>query len=142
MFTDLAHIALRTSDLDRSLEFYAKLGIRETFRLNHDDGTLMLVYLHIGQDRFLELFPGGEAADQATAFSGRFMHLCLRSSDLKADVARLEAQGVTIEVRPQLGLDNNWQAWVIDPDGNQIELMELSEESPQRRVARGLTPFS
>jgi lactoylglutathione lyase len=138
MFTDLAHAALRTSDLERSLEFYAKLGLRESFRLNHEDGTVMLVYLYVGGDRFLELFPGGDATATPDA---RFMHLCLRSNDLKADVARLEAEGVTIDVQPKLGLDNNWQAWVSDPDGNKIELMELSEESPQRRVARGLPPF-
>ncbi len=139
MLTDLAHIALRTSNLERSLEFYVKLGIFEAFRLNHEDGRLMLVYLHIGEDRFLELFPGG---DDNAPRDTHFMHLCLRSSDLKADVARLEAEGVRIDVQPQLGLDNNWQAWVRDPDGNQIELMELSEESPQRRVARGLPPFA
>jgi lactoylglutathione lyase len=65
------------------------------------------------------------------------MHLCLLTDDLHAEVERLRANGVQIDIEPKLGLDHNWQAWVKDPDGNPIELMQLSEESPQRRVARG-----
>jgi lactoylglutathione lyase len=138
MISDLAHTALRVHDLARSLEFYALLGIRESFRLKHEDGSLMLVYLHVGGDRFLELFPGGEAPSANRA--GSFMHLCLRSDDLHADVEALRAKGVTIDSGPSMGLDRNWQAWVRDPDGNAIELMQLSEDSPQRQVARGETP--
>ena len=136
MITDLAHTALRVHDLERSLTFYAALGIDESFRLHHEDGSLMLVYLHLGGDRFLELFPGG-TAEPVTG--GSFMHLCLRSDDLRAEVAALEAKGITIDRGPSVGLDNNWQAWITDPDGNAIELMELNEDSPQRRVARGET---
>ncbi|MBC7645831.1 MAG: VOC family protein [Pseudopedobacter sp.] len=71
-----------------------------------------------------------------------FMHLCLRSSDLKADVLALEAKGIALESGPGLGLDGNLQAWIRDPDGNALELMQLSEDSPQRRVARGETAFA
>ena len=57
--TDLAHIALACHDLDASIAFYDKLGIRESFRLLRDDGSVMLAYLHVAGDRFIELFPGG-----------------------------------------------------------------------------------
>lgn len=134
MITDLGHPALRAYDLDATLGFYKKLGIDESFRLNHADGSLMLVYLHIGGDRFLELFPNGPAPDPSRVHS--FHHLCLLTDDLKATVDHLREQGVTIEQEPKLGLDHNLQAWIRDPDGNAIELMQLSEESPQREVAR------
>jgi lactoylglutathione lyase len=101
MITDLGHAAFRAHDLDRTLAFYAQLGIRESFRLHHADGSLMLIYLHIAGDRFVEVFPGS-----------------------------------TIDREPKQGLDGNWQAWISDPDGNAIELMQLEEDSPQRRVAR------
>ncbi len=135
MITDLGHPALRAYDLDASLSFYSKLGIDESFRLNHEDGSLMLVYLHIGGDRFLEIFPNGPAPDPSHVHS--FHHLCLLTDDLKGDVERLREQGVTIDREPKMGLDHNLQAWVRDPDGNPIELMQLSEESPQRKTARG-----
>jgi lactoylglutathione lyase len=135
VITDLGHPALRAYDLDASLAFYSKLGIDESFRLNHEDGSLMLVYLHVGGDRFLELFPNGPAPDPSRVHS--FHHLFLLTDDLKGDVERLREKGVTIDQEPKLGLDHNLQAWVRDPDGIPIELMQLSEESPQRKVARG-----
>lgn len=135
MITDLGHTAFRVHDLQKSLDFYALLGLRESFRLNRPNGELMLVYLHIAGDRFLELFPGGAPPDSAT--SGSFMHICLVTDDLHAMVDQLRQQGVVITQEPKVGLDHNWQAWIKDPDNNPIELMQLSPESPQSRVAQG-----
>lgn len=137
MITDLGHTAIRCHDLDKSLEFYALLGIHEAFRLQRDDGSLMLVYLHVGGDRFLELFPNGPAPDApGTRPTGSFFHLCLISDDIDADVAHLRANGVPITAEIKQGKDNNLQAWTYDPDNNPIELMQLSPESPQWRIAR------
>jgi lactoylglutathione lyase len=133
MITDLAHTAFRVHDLEKSLAFYELLGLRESFRLNHDDGSVMLVYLHIGADRFLELFPGGTLSNPQNSFR----HICLASDSLVEDVEMLRAKGVKIEIEPTMGLDLNMQAWISDLDGNAIELMQLSEQSPQRQVARG-----
>jgi lactoylglutathione lyase len=133
MITDLAHSAFRVHDLEKSLAFYELLGLKESFRLNHDDGSVMLVYLHIGGDRFLELFPGGKLENPQNSF----MHICLASDNLVSDVEMLRAKGVKIDIEPKMGLDLNMQAWISDPDGNAIELMQLSENSPQRQVARG-----
>jgi catechol 2,3-dioxygenase-like lactoylglutathione lyase family enzyme len=134
MITDLAHTAFAANDLDASLAFYAKLGLKESFRLHHADGSLMLVYLHIAGDRFLELFPRGPEPDPTRVQS--FKHICLAVDDIYATVEHLRAQGITIDREPKLGLDNNLQAWITDPDGNAIELMQLSEDSPQRKTAR------
>ncbi len=133
MITDLAHSAFRVHDLEKSLVFYELLGLKESFRLNHDDGSVMLVYLHIGADRFLELFPGGALSNPQNSFR----HICLASDNLISDVEMLREKGVKIEIEPKMGLDLNLQAWISDPDGNPIELMQLSEQSPQRQVARG-----
>ena len=135
MITDIGHAAFGTHDLDKSLEFYAKLGIHEAFRLHHEDGSLMLVYLHVASDRFIEVFPNGPEPDPQRRSS--FLHLCLVADDLRATVEELRAAGVMIDREPKLGLDHNLQAWIKDPDGNAIELMQLVEESPQRRTARG-----
>ena len=136
MITDLGHAAIRCYDLDKSLEFYALLGIHEAFRLHREDRSLMLVYLHVGGDRFLELFPNGPKPEApGTRPSGSFFHLCLISDDIRSDVEKLRAQGVPIVVDVKQGLDHNLQAWTYDPDNNPIELMQLSEESPQWKIA-------
>jgi lactoylglutathione lyase len=136
MITDIGHPALRAYDLDAALAFYKKLGLDESFRLHHADGSLMLIYLHVGGDRFLEIFPNGPAPDPNRVHS--FHHLCLLTDDLQGTVERLRERGVTIEQEPKQGLDHNLQAWIRDPDGNAIELMELSEASPQRKIARAV----
>jgi lactoylglutathione lyase len=136
MIIDFGHPALRAHDLDASLAFYKMLGIEESFRLNYADGSLMLVYLHIGGDRFLELFPNGPAPDLSHVHS--FHHLCFLTDDLNGMVEQLRSQVISIEQEPKVGLDHNLQAWIRDPDGNAIELMQLSDDSPQRKVARSV----
>lgn len=135
MITDLGHAAFAVKDIDTSLAFYNILGIREAFRLNHEDGSLMLIYLHVAGDRFIEIFPDGPGPDPAR--KGSFMHLCLLTDDIRAVVETLRGAGVTVDREVTEGLDTNLQAWVRDPDGNPIELMQLSPDAPQRRVARG-----
>ena len=134
MITDLGHPAFAARDVDRTLRFYSIFGIEEAFRLHHDDGSLMLVYLHVSGDRFIEVFPGGPAPDPDREQS--FKHICLLTDDISAAVERLRENDAPIDSEPLLGLDGNLQAWTHDPDGNQIELMQLSEQSPQRQTAR------
>lgn len=134
MITDLGHTAFAARDVDQTLEFYRMFGIEEAFRLHHDDGSLMLVYLHVSGDRFIEVFPGGPAPDPGRNQS--FKHICLLTDDIGTAVERLRENGAPIDSEPLLGLDGNLQAWTHDPDGNQIELMQLAGDSPQRLAAR------
>lgn len=136
--TDLAHPAFACHDIEASLAFYAELGINEAFRLLHDDGSLFLIYLHVAHDRFIELFPNGPAPDERPERQS-FMHICLAVDDLEATVADLRAKGITIDIEPNEGLDFNMQAWITDPDGNKIELMQLSPRSPQMAIRDGGT---
>jgi lactoylglutathione lyase len=134
MITDLGHPAFAAHDVERTLEFYGLLGIEEAFRLNHDDGSLMLVYLHVSGDRFIEVFPGGPTPDPERVHS--FMHICLLTDDINAAVEHLRQNGARIDRETTVGLDGNLQAWTRDPEGNEIELMQLSEDSPQWRISR------
>lgn len=134
MITDLGHPAFAAHDVERTIGFYSLLGIDEAFRLRHDDGSLMLVYLHVAGDRFIEVFSGGPPPDPEQKTS--FRHVCLLTDDIHATIEHLRENGAPIDSEPVVGLDRNWQAWTRDPDGNGIELMQLSEESPQWRAAR------
>jgi lactoylglutathione lyase len=134
VITDLGHTAIAVRNVDETIGFYRMFGIEEAFRLHNDDGSLMLVYLHVSGDRFIEVFPGGPPPDSDRTQS--FMHICLLTDDLHAAVEHLRENGAPIDREPTAGRDGNWQAWTRDPDGNEIELMQLSEESPQWRTAR------
>ena len=134
MITDLGHPAFAAYDVDETIGFYGMLGIDEAFRLHHDDGSLMLVYLHVSGDRFIEVFPGGPSPEPGREQS--FMHICLLTDNLHAAVEQLRENDAPIDREPALGRDGNWQALPRDPTGNEIELVQLSEESPQWQKAR------
>ena len=138
---DIGHSAYGTNDIEASLAFYELLGVSEAFRLNHDDGSIRLIYLHVSGDRFIEIFPGGPAAaERAERSTQSYRHICLLSDDILNDVEHLRSNGVTIDIEPKQGLDGNTQAWCKDPDGNPIELMQIASHSPQKAVADGREP--
>lgn len=133
-FTSIGHVAIRARDLDSVVAFYTeKLGLAEMFRLNQDDGSLMLVYLRLTDDQYIEIFPKGVGETPARNAVG-FTHLCVAVSDLEVTVAALEAAGVTIDVALKTGKDGNRQAWISDPEGNRIELMEMAADSLQAQA--------
>lgn len=135
----LTHVAIKVADLDRTLDFYVnKLGFAEMLRLHKDDGDVWLVYLRITDDQFLEVFPGAEG-DRAPGWNANGMnHLCLAIDDVNALVAELEAAGIPLLLPLKRALDGNWQAWIEDPDGNRIELMQMDPDSLQLKAIERL----
>ena len=134
----LAHVAIKVTDLDRSLDFYInKLGFPEMLRLHKDDGSTWLVYLRITDEQYLEVFPGAEN-DRAPGWDANGMnHMCLAVEDIDAVVKRIEAAGITLLLPLKMAVDGNRQAWIEDPDGNRIELMEMDANSLQlKAIAR------
>lgn len=138
MITGLGHAAFRIRDLQPALDFYCgTLGLREAFRLDRDgEPSPWIVYLHIAPNQFLELFPGGEGEVKPRSRAAGYNHLCLVVDDLQAVAEKLTAQGIRITSGPRQGMDGNWQAWIEDPDGNAIELMQIGPDSPQAAADR------
>lgn len=130
--TGIGHVAIRARNLDTLLAFYTgTLGFAEMFRINQDDGSLMLVYVRVTDGQFLEFFPNGVGDRSAPRDAVGLTHICLTSADLDATVAALSARGV-LPLRPIVtGRDGNRQAWIADPEGNRIEFMEMSPSSKQ-----------
>jgi lactoylglutathione lyase len=126
--TALAHVAIKVKDLDRSLDFYVnKLGFPEMMRLKKPDGSpgVWLVYLRITDTQYLELFPDGEGERAPGWNDTAINHICLGVEDLDVTLRHLEKVGIPL-IRPRtLAVDGNWQAWIEDPDGNRIELMQM-----------------
>lgn len=126
--TGIGHVAIKVKDLDVSLDFYReKLGFEEMLRLKNDDGSTWLVYLRITDLHYLEIFPGAEN-DRAPGWNANGVnHMCFTIEDLDGTVARIEGQGIKLTSSIQMGQDGNRQAWIEDPDGNRIEMMEMAE---------------
>ena len=136
----LGHLAIKVKDLDVSLDFWRdRVGLQEMHRLKRDDGATWLVYLRITDMQFLELFPGAETDHAPGEEANGVLHICLTIDDLDAEVARLQKAGVKIVSPITGGLDGNRGAWIHDPDGNRIELMEMAPDCLQYRAIRALT---
>jgi len=128
----VGHVAIKVTDLDRSLDYYInKLGFPEMLRLTKDDGTVWLVYLRITDEQYLEVFPGAEN-DRAPGWNANGMnHMCLTVDNIDEVLARIAAAGLTLLLPLKTAIDGNRQAWLEDPDGNRIELMEMATDSLQ-----------
>ncbi|MCS7201385.1 MAG: VOC family protein [Dictyoglomus sp.] len=130
MIKGIGHIALEVSDLEKSLNFYEKvLGFKKLFNLEKD-GKLILVYLKIAEDQYLELFPKKEIVQKENQ---NFMHICLITDNIFETVEKIKSKGWHIDIEPSLGIDGNYQAWIRDPDGNKIEIMQMLPDSLQKR---------
>ncbi len=131
MIRGISHVAVRVTDIERSLAFYCGiLGLKERFRLLRDDGGIRLVYLEAADRQFIELFPGAEGPYTVGSASG-WVHLCLEVDDIQQAYRDLSARGLVTRGEPTLGADGAWQLWTTDPDGNQIEFHQFTPESRQ-----------
>jgi lactoylglutathione lyase len=145
-FTSLGHVAVRVKDMARSLDFYTRrLGFPEMLRLNYADGSLFLVYLRITDTQYLELFPNGVGDKVPEREALAINHICVTTDDIERTLRELAEAGIPLTRELKLGPDGNRQAWIEDPDGVRIEIMEMAQDSMQAqaisRVHRGEKPI-
>ncbi|MGI5894282.1 MAG: VOC family protein [Candidatus Merdivicinus sp.] len=131
MIIGFAHNAYRVMDMEKSLAFYCGiLGFEQIFTMYDDNGNPTTVYLKIAHEQFLELFYGGTNRPDTSPHATGYCHLCLAVDDAAKEYERI--QTVWPIKRPlKTGRDTNWQFWITDPDGNDIEFMQLCPTSKQ-----------
>jgi len=131
----LGHVAIRVKDINVMLNFYCKgLGLQEAFRINNDDGSLRIVYLHISNGQYLELCLGGDersAFDDAKTLGVR--HVSFTVDNLAESKKEMEANGVVFDSEILKLRDNNLTTFLFDPEGNKLEIVETSTESPHAK---------
>ena len=134
------HVALRVKDINKMLEFYCNgLGFSEAFRINNDDGTLRIIYVHISDGQYLELCLGGESKEQFDdQKSIGFRHINFTIEDLPKFKKEAEGRGVTFDSDILNTRDHNTNVWLFDPDGNKLEITQISNESPHYKFEEAL----
>ncbi len=144
MLVRLAHLCLKTSQLENMAVFYRDhLGAKVKFRYLRKDGTPIGYYFAFGELSFIEVFDHADAhrrsgaakpleplEDPRDPWLAKFNHFCLQIEGLDDYVNLIESRGVKVTGR-KTGNDNSRQAWVRDPDGNLIELQEYTPQSRQ-----------
>lgn len=144
MIKQIAHLCLKTSQLDRMIAFYRDgLGATVKFRYLRNDGAPIGIYFSFGERTFLEVFDHADAhrrsksakpfeplEDPRDPWLAKYNHFCFEVADLDAYVGLLESRQITVTGR-KVGNDHSHQAWITDPDGNLIELQEYTDQSRQ-----------
>ncbi|GAA2776485.1 VOC family protein [Saccharopolyspora taberi] len=111
---------VRPVDPDRSLHFYRDVLGLAIYR-EFPGGTVFFV----GQG-FLEL------SGSADHDSGRNQALWLQVRDVRAEFSRLRGLGVTVRAEPEVKPWGLHEAWLADPDGMPIVLVEIPADHPLR----------
>ena len=118
------HLGLRVADLDRSLAFYTAVGYEVVGQVP-ETGLGHLTMLKLPGDEFvtIELVhgPNGVPVDTDT----RLSHLVIQVESMDATLTGLAARGIDAEAPTSPdGSDEFRTTWIVDPDGNRIELVQ------------------
>lgn len=119
------HTRIRVGNLERSIRWYEQLGFRCTRRTDKSPSGNQLAYLELpGNEHFLELC---HSPDYKLRVPEDLMHTCVGYPDLMAKCDELEKKGVAIWPdgwRHKFSGGGMKMAFVTDPDGYEVELLE------------------
>ena len=113
------HVALQVSDIDRSVEFYAK--VLDLLEIPIPAFDYPVRWFSLGANRELHLI-GREENGASTGIRGN--HFCLEVTDILQAERYIKDSGIEympIKLRP----DGVKQLFLTDPDGHYIELCEM-----------------
>ncbi|CAM3235518.1 VOC family protein [Deinococcus saxicola] len=119
----LKHVSFLTADLDAVLDFYVRLGgVTEknlTTPEGYRRGVVRLGGEKGGRLQFFQI--QGESPHPHAHWAE---HIALHVTGLRALLPQLRAAGVTVsrDLTPSPGVRD--MAFVLDPDGRQVELLE------------------
>ncbi len=121
---ELIHTCYRISDIDRSVDFYEKLGFEELRRMPIRDEAINVFMGLPGDGPRLELtFNHGR--DEPYEIGTGYGHIAVHVEDLDGALERLNEVGIEPEKPPyQVREGGSRLCFVRDPDGYRIELIE------------------
>ncbi|SFV35754.1 glyoxylase I family protein [Devosia crocina] len=140
MLVGFEHIGITVSDMDRAIHFYCDLlGLR--LALRKPSGTGEVAFLDTGSgmlEVFSERRPVQRFRDVPVGEAG-MRHMTFAVDDVDAAFAELESAGVEIAERPRDAHNREMVrrvAFVRDPDGILVELIERSPDRPDANGRR------
>ncbi len=124
---------IHPGDLERSLEFYGStLGLAVAREFGEGPGRGVVFFTGGG---LLEIV-GQRPEDDRGAPAGA-VALWFQVRSVRATAEHLAARGVPIVREPRLEPWGLIEAWITDPDGLRIHLVEVPADHPLRRDTRG-----
>lgn len=124
------HTSIRTSNMERSIDFYTRfLGLKLVSRREIPQNNAEIAFLRDpeGKGATLELtwYHNQKKFVQAKYEQRVFDHIAFEVKDMQQTIEAMRKAGVTITDEPfRLGATGSLIAFVEDPDGTLIELIE------------------
>lgn len=124
------HIALKCKDLDKSVQMYMALGMKEVRRWVEKSGS-RAVMLDVGDGGRIEMFSGGN--DEYSA-KGKWLHFAMKVDDVDAAFAVARAAGFAEHIAPkdvvmETSIPAGMAMRIAFVVGNDGELLELFKEA-------------
>jgi lactoylglutathione lyase len=126
-----AHVAFRVTDVERTIQWYRDvLGAQVVCHVEAVGPKPEYYYAEFANGQMVEFFPGATSAPDSPADAPGFAHLSLQVDSIEEALAHVTAAGAEL-ARPYFeGRAGQRVFFLADPDGHQIELMELRRDSP------------
>ena len=114
------HFNFNVTNLEKSLEFYQKaIGLTEVRRMEAEDGSYIIVYLHDTENTPFELeLTWLRDHPQKYDLGECEFHLALSVKDFDASYKKHQEQGIVCFVNETMGI-----YFIEDPDGYWIEII-------------------
>ena len=123
------HVAFKVADPERSVRWYADaFGAKKIYHVEAQGERPELMFLEFANGQCIELFPGGKNMLASPPDPIGYIHFCLVLDNLEQALEHLAKMNIKPE-RKFIGRAKQHIAFVSDPDGNSIELMEIPPES-------------
>ena len=122
------HTMVRVKDLEKSMAFYERLGLKEIRRHDSEGGRFSLIFMAPpGQEEApIELTWNWDGDDELPSDSRHFGHLAYEVDNIYEMCQHLMDNGVTINRPPRDG----HMAFIRSPDGISIELLQKGDALP------------
>lgn len=124
----ILHTCLNVSDLDKSIKFYTEnLALKFVSRREIKQNNAEIAFLRDEGGGAIELT---HWRDKKTLTDGdNFDHIAFGVDDVEATIKQLRERGVTIAMEPySLQGSSSKIAFIKDPDGNWLELIQQSHK--------------
>ncbi len=137
----VAHIGLRTSDLNAAETFYGHVLGYAHFSLDKPTGGLMLNYYKVNDHQYIEIYPTLTDPNE-----DRMTHFAFETTNIQQLRDYLAAHNVKVPATLKPGLDKNVSMMIKDPEGHDVEFVQYMPGSlhssyfgkllPETRISR------
>jgi lactoylglutathione lyase len=133
----ILHSMLRVANLDAALDFYCgKMGMNVLARYDVQAGKFSIVFVSFNEgynEGAIELTYNWESPANVSGYThgNGYGHIAIGVPDLPSTCNRLRMTGVQVTVEPKILFPGGPAlAFVKDPDGYSVELIQTSQRFP------------